>query len=131
MFVPARHCIVINTDIFTALDDGSMSKDKREASLEKIRNSKTTRCILISFKAGSTGELCGFCVVLQFSTVLVFRGIPFPLSITYLFPIRKSSRMFPAHPDSRIIAHPMNPRWCSREVVHGVLAGTSTPFFLS
>ncbi|KAL4076720.1 SNF2 family N-terminal domain-containing protein [Scleroderma yunnanense] len=35
--------------------DGSMPKDKREASLEKIRNSKSTRCILISFKAGSTG----------------------------------------------------------------------------
>ncbi|KIM92388.1 hypothetical protein PILCRDRAFT_810445 [Piloderma croceum F 1598] len=35
--------------------DGSMSKDKREASLEKIRNSKSTRVILISFKAGSTG----------------------------------------------------------------------------
>ncbi|KAG9313720.1 hypothetical protein JVU11DRAFT_6070 [Chiua virens] len=35
--------------------DGSMAKDKREASLEKIRNSKSTRCILISFKAGSTG----------------------------------------------------------------------------
>ncbi|KAG2749716.1 hypothetical protein P692DRAFT_20833145 [Suillus brevipes Sb2] len=35
--------------------DGSMTKDKREASLEKIRNSDSTRCILISFKAGSTG----------------------------------------------------------------------------
>lgn len=35
--------------------DGTMQKDKREASLEKIRNSKSTRCILISFKAGSTG----------------------------------------------------------------------------
>ncbi|KAF9224688.1 hypothetical protein BS17DRAFT_778808 [Gyrodon lividus] len=35
--------------------DGSMPKDKREASLEKIRSSKSTRCILISFKAGSTG----------------------------------------------------------------------------
>ncbi|KAG6336400.1 hypothetical protein ID866_2694 [Astraeus odoratus] len=35
--------------------DGSMQKDKRDASLEKIRNSKNTRCILISFKAGSTG----------------------------------------------------------------------------
>ncbi|KAG2134132.1 SNF2 family N-terminal domain-containing protein [Suillus clintonianus] len=35
--------------------DGSMTKDKREASLEKIRSSKSTRCILISFKAGSTG----------------------------------------------------------------------------
>jgi hypothetical protein len=32
-----------------------MTKDKREASLEKIRNSDSTRCILISFKAGSTG----------------------------------------------------------------------------
>ena len=38
------------------IDDGSMSKDKREASLEKIRSSKSTQCILISFKAGSTGE---------------------------------------------------------------------------
>ncbi|KAI6041557.1 SNF2 family N-terminal domain-containing protein [Pisolithus marmoratus] len=35
--------------------DGTMQKDKREASLEKIKNSKSTRCILISFKAGSTG----------------------------------------------------------------------------
>ncbi|KIO02504.1 hypothetical protein M404DRAFT_649793 [Pisolithus tinctorius Marx 270] len=35
--------------------DGTMQKDKREASLEKIRSSKSTRCILISFKAGSTG----------------------------------------------------------------------------
>jgi hypothetical protein len=33
-----------------------MSKDKREASLEKIRSSKSTRVILISFKAGSTGK---------------------------------------------------------------------------
>ena len=32
-----------------------MSKDKREASLEKIRTSKSTTVILISFKAGSTG----------------------------------------------------------------------------
>lgn len=37
------------------VDDGSMTKDKREASLEQIRSSKSTRCILISFKAGSTG----------------------------------------------------------------------------
>ncbi|KAF7982840.1 hypothetical protein HWV62_25802 [Athelia sp. TMB] len=35
--------------------DGSMSKDHREASLEKIRSSKNVRVILISFKAGSTG----------------------------------------------------------------------------
>ena len=37
------------------VDDGSMTKDQREASLEKIRTNKSTRCILISFKAGSTG----------------------------------------------------------------------------
>ncbi|KAA1474425.1 hypothetical protein DENSPDRAFT_882790 [Dentipellis sp. KUC8613] len=35
--------------------DGSMTKDKREASLEKIRNSKSTNVILISFKAGGVG----------------------------------------------------------------------------
>ncbi|KII91481.1 hypothetical protein PLICRDRAFT_51622 [Plicaturopsis crispa FD-325 SS-3] len=35
--------------------DGSMSKDQREDSLTKIRNSSTTKVILISFKAGSTG----------------------------------------------------------------------------
>ncbi|TFY65094.1 hypothetical protein EVG20_g5717 [Dentipellis fragilis] len=35
--------------------DGSMTKDKREASLEKIRNSKSTHVILISFKAGGVG----------------------------------------------------------------------------
>ena len=32
-----------------------MRKQDREAALEKIRNSTTTRLILISFKAGSTG----------------------------------------------------------------------------
>ncbi|KAH8112239.1 P-loop containing nucleoside triphosphate hydrolase protein [Phellopilus nigrolimitatus] len=35
--------------------DGSMRKDQREESLAEIRNSKTTKIILISFKAGSTG----------------------------------------------------------------------------
>jgi len=35
--------------------DGSMSKDKREVSLEQIKNNKRIRVILISFKAGSTG----------------------------------------------------------------------------
>ena len=39
----------------THADDGSMRKQDREAALEKIRNSTTTRLILISFKAGSTG----------------------------------------------------------------------------
>ncbi|KAH9996318.1 SNF2 family N-terminal domain-containing protein [Russula vinacea] len=35
--------------------DGSMSKEKREVSLNQIRNNKRIRVILISFKAGSTG----------------------------------------------------------------------------
>ncbi|TFK75607.1 hypothetical protein BDN72DRAFT_831922 [Pluteus cervinus] len=35
--------------------DGSMRADQRDHSLEKIRTSKSTRVILISFKAGSTG----------------------------------------------------------------------------
>jgi hypothetical protein len=48
------------TDARICVDDGSMSKDKREASLEKIRNSKSTRVILISFKAGSTGKLYSY-----------------------------------------------------------------------
>lgn len=33
-----------------------MTKDKREMSLAKIRESPSTKVILISFKAGSTGE---------------------------------------------------------------------------
>lgn len=39
-----------------SIDDGSMRKEQREESLEKIRTNKSTKCILISFKAGSTGE---------------------------------------------------------------------------
>ncbi|KAH9988109.1 SNF2 family N-terminal domain-containing protein [Russula compacta] len=35
--------------------DGSMSKDKREVSLDQIKNNKRIQVILISFKAGSTG----------------------------------------------------------------------------
>lgn len=35
--------------------DGSMSAKEREVSLAKIKSSKSTRVILISFKAGSTG----------------------------------------------------------------------------
>ena len=37
-------------------DDGSMTPKDREASLSKIRTSSSTRVILISFKAGSTGR---------------------------------------------------------------------------
>ena len=33
-----------------------MSKDKREASLNLIKNNKRIKVILISFKAGSTGD---------------------------------------------------------------------------
>jgi len=32
-----------------------MSKDKREASLDQVKNNKRIKVILISFKAGSTG----------------------------------------------------------------------------
>ncbi|KAI0267408.1 SNF2 family N-terminal domain-containing protein [Gloeopeniophorella convolvens] len=35
--------------------DGSMTKDKREASLNQIKTNKRIKVILISFKAGSTG----------------------------------------------------------------------------
>lgn len=35
--------------------DGSMSKEDREASLEKIKNNAKCQVILVSFKAGSTG----------------------------------------------------------------------------
>ncbi|KAI0299413.1 SNF2 family N-terminal domain-containing protein [Multifurca ochricompacta] len=35
--------------------DGSMSKEKREVSLDQIKNNKQIKAILISFKAGSTG----------------------------------------------------------------------------
>ncbi|KAH9968098.1 SNF2 family N-terminal domain-containing protein [Russula dissimulans] len=35
--------------------DGSMSKEKREVSLNQIKNNKRVKVILISFKAGSTG----------------------------------------------------------------------------
>ncbi|KAI9513461.1 SNF2 family N-terminal domain-containing protein [Russula earlei] len=35
--------------------DGSMTKEKREISLDQIKNNKQIRVILISFKAGSTG----------------------------------------------------------------------------
>ncbi len=36
-----------------------MSKDKREASLDQIKNNKRIKVILISFKAGSTGDWIG------------------------------------------------------------------------
>ena len=53
---PVPYSIMLVLTVLRHLDDGSMPKDKREASLEKIRNSKSIRCILISFKAGSTGK---------------------------------------------------------------------------
>jgi hypothetical protein len=39
------------------VDDGSMKPVDREAALTKIKNSQTTKVILISFKAGSTGSV--------------------------------------------------------------------------
>jgi SNF2 family DNA or RNA helicase len=38
------------------VDDGSMKPVDREAALTKIKTSETTKVILISFKAGSTGS---------------------------------------------------------------------------
>jgi hypothetical protein len=55
-----------------------MSKDKREASLEKIRSSKSTRVTLISFKAGSTGKSMieiGFVLVYSIDLGLSFSGL--------------------------------------------------------
>lgn len=49
-------CFDSVADLFGVTDDGSMAKDKREMSLAKIRESRSTKVILISFKAGSTGE---------------------------------------------------------------------------
>jgi SNF2 family DNA or RNA helicase len=37
-------------------DDGSMSKEKREVSLDQIKTNDRVKVILISFKAGSTGK---------------------------------------------------------------------------
>jgi hypothetical protein len=44
--------------LITCIDDGSMTADAREYTLQRIKSSKTTRVILISFKAGSTGKQC-------------------------------------------------------------------------
>ena len=38
-----------------------MNKEQREAALEKIKTDKSIKCILISFKAGSTGNLFKIC----------------------------------------------------------------------
>jgi SNF2 family DNA or RNA helicase len=51
-------CVNPSVTDWRRIDDGQMSKVQRDESLEKIRTSKRTRCILISFKAGSTGETC-------------------------------------------------------------------------
>ena len=52
-----REILVLFTEqAFRAIDDGSMNPRDREASLNKIKTSASTRVILISFKAGSTGK---------------------------------------------------------------------------
>jgi hypothetical protein len=50
----------------TCIDDGSMTADAREYTLQRIKSSKTTRVILISFKAGSTGKQCLDCALEPF-----------------------------------------------------------------
>jgi len=50
------------------LDDGSMMAKDREASLEQIKTSPSTKVILISFKAGSTGlnlTVCNHVILLD------------------------------------------------------------------
>lgn len=39
----------------TFVDDGSMTRAQRDASLKELQNSAATRVILISFKAGGLG----------------------------------------------------------------------------
>lgn len=55
MLLAVSHSSFIDANVCDT-DDGSMSKVDREASLSEIKTSDTTRCILISFKAGSTGR---------------------------------------------------------------------------
>lgn len=88
-----------------------MPKDKREASLEKIRNSKTTRCILISFKAGSTGE---------------FRR---RLRLYFSFH-RLPCLLWPGAVVFRVMVRAPNPGWSSREVASGVLFSETSFFFV-
>jgi SNF2 family DNA or RNA helicase len=47
------------------IDDGSMSADARENTLQRIKSSKSIHVILISFKAGSTGKQCPLIVMLN------------------------------------------------------------------
>lgn len=43
-----------------SIDDGSMKKEDREKSLDAVREKKSVKVILISFKAGSTGSQLHF-----------------------------------------------------------------------
>lgn len=43
-----------------SIDDGSMKKEDREKSLDAVREKKSIKVILISFKAGSTGSQLHF-----------------------------------------------------------------------
>ena len=47
----------ITTPKSTDLDDGSMNQKERQKVIEKIKNDKNTRIILMSFKAGGVGRL--------------------------------------------------------------------------
>jgi SNF2 family DNA or RNA helicase len=54
-------------------DDGSMKNDKRQESLAAINTSSEVRLILISFKAGSTGEYASYTYV---EALLILRTEP-------------------------------------------------------
>jgi len=66
MFDVSPLCIKFKYDELTLwTDDGSMTADTREYNLQRIKSSKSTRLILISFKAGSTGKQCLLTVLLH------------------------------------------------------------------
>jgi SNF2 family DNA or RNA helicase len=57
--------------LFHCIDDGSMKKENRDASLNTIRDSKSIRVILISFKAGGTGVSTTFFTVSLVSSQMI------------------------------------------------------------
>ena len=58
-YVRCKSCSPLLMFLFSWIDhvsdDGTMNKVERDAVLHKIKTSRSTRVILISFKAGSTG----------------------------------------------------------------------------
>jgi uncharacterized protein len=53
-------CVVITTPTSADVDDGSMNQKERQKVVEKIKNDRNTRIILMSFKAGGVGRPSSF-----------------------------------------------------------------------